>query len=279
MYAAVLLVLLAVQDGNPKAEKPWERKVQLPVPVPMELPAVAPTNPFFSPVDQPPAPRQTPMREDFPVTVAASFAAYVDKTGTCRRAHPISNPFPGVLEPVAQALLETEFTPAKAFGQPAAVWVDVGAELRGEAKQGRIVGLLAVPPDAGETPQLEGTPLPPPDARDPQLPNTDLEKLSTLPVPKRFSAKVPAQEFRQSFKLLVEVGPDGKVKRVVFLACPEGLRSWLLASTASWHFTPAYTKGTPTTAWIVLSGALEAKVGTLRGETLRVSRTSSYPAK
>lgn len=279
MHTAILLVLLAVQDGNPRAEKPWERKVQLPVPVPMELPAVPPTNPFFSSVDQPPAPRQTPMREDFPVTVAASFAVYVEKSGICRRAHPIANPLPGVLEPVRQALLETEFTPAKAFGQPAAVWVDVSADLRGEVKEGRVAQLVATLPDPGETPQLEAMPLPPGDPRDGQLPGTALEQLSSLPVPKRFSAKVSAQEFRQPFKLLLEVGADGKVKRVVFLACPEGLRSWLLASTASWLFTPAHAKGSPTTAWVVLSGILETKVGTLRAEGLRVSRTSSYPAK
>lgn len=279
MHAAILLVLLAVQDGNPKAEKPWERKVQVPVPVPLELPAVPPTNPFFSPVDQQPAPRQTPMREDFPVTVAASFAAYVEKNGVCRRAQPISNPFPGVLEPVRQALLETEFTPAKAFGQAAAVWVDVGADLRGEIKEGRVVQLAVTLPDPGETPQLEATPLPPGDPKDAQLPSTALDQLSSLPVPKRFSAKVPSQEFRQPIKLLVEVGADGKVKRLVFLACPEGLRSWVLASSASWLFTPPHSKGSPVPAWVVLSGVLEVKAGTLRAEGLRVSRTSSYPAK
>lgn len=279
MHTAILLVLLAVQEGNPKAEKPWERKVQVPVPVPMELPAVPPTNPFFSAVDQQPAARQTPMREDFPVTVAASFAAYVEKSGICRRAHPIANPLPGVLEPVRQALLETQFTPAKAFGQAAAVWVDVSADLRGEVKEGRVAQLVVTLPDPGETPQLEPMPLPPGDPKDGQLPSTALDQLSALPVPKRFSAKVPAQEFRQPFKLLVAVGADGKVKRVVFLACPEGLRSWVLASTASWLFTPAYAQGSATTAWVVLSGLLETKVGTLRAEGLRVSRTSSYPAK
>ncbi len=279
MHTAILLVLLAVQEGSPKAEKPWERKVQLPVPVPMELPAVPPTNPFFSPVDQQPAPRQTPMREDFPVTVSASFAAYVDKSGTCRRAHPIANPFPGVLEPVRQALLETEFTPAKAFGQPAAVWVDVSADLRGEVKEGRMAQLVVTLPDPGETPEPEAVSLPPGDPRDAQLPSTALDQLSAMPVPKRFSAKVPGQEFRQPVKLLAEVGTDGKVKRVVFLACPEGLRSWVLASSASWLFTPAQAKGAPTSAWVVLSGVLEVTAGTLRAEGLRVSRTSSYPAK
>ncbi len=279
MHAAILLVLLAVQEGNPKVEKPWERKVQLPVPVPMELPAVPPINPFFSPVDQQPSPRQTPMRKDFNVTVAATFAVYIEKNGTCRRAQPITNPFPGVLEPVRQALLETEFTPAKAFGQPVATWVDVSADLRGEVKEGRVAQLLVTLPDPGETPHVETPPLPPGDAKDGQLPSTALEQLSALPAPRRFSAKVPAQEFRQPFKLLAEVGTDGKVKRLVFLACPEGLRSWVLASAGSWLFTPAHTKGSPTTAWVVLAGVLETRVGALRAEGLRVSRTSSYPVR
>lgn len=279
MHAAILLVLLAVQDPNPKGEKPWERKVQLPVPVPLELPAVPAANPFFTPVDVQPSPRQTPMREDFAVTVPVSFAVYVEKNGTCRRAQPVSNPLPGVLEPVRLALLETDFIPAKAFGQPAAVWVDVGVDLRGEVKEGRVAQLSVTLPDPGDTPQLEPVPLPPLDPRDTQLPSTPLEQLSTAPAPKRFSAKVPAQEFRQPFKLLAEIGADGKVKRIVFLACPEGLRSWVLASSASWLFTPPQAQGSPVAAWAVLSGVFEVRVGTLRAEGLRVSRTSSYPAR
>lgn len=279
MTAAILLVLLAAQDANPKGEKPWERKVQLPVPVPLELPALPPANPFFTPVEVQPSPRQTPMREDFPVTVPVTVAVYVEKNGTCRKAQPVSNPLPGVLEPVRLALLETEFTPAKAFGQPAAVWVDVAVDLRGEVEEGRVAQLLVTLPDPGQTPQLEPAPLPPADPRDGQLPATPLERLSTMPAPKRFSAKAPAQDFRQPFKFLAEIGPDGRVKRVVFLALPEGLRPWVLASSASWIFTPPQVRGTPVAAWVMLSGALDVSVGTLRAEGLRVTRTSSYPAR
>ncbi|MGC8915774.1 MAG: hypothetical protein ACP5NF_02195 [Thermoanaerobaculum sp.] len=279
MNAAILLVLLAAQEATPRAEKPWERRVHVPVPVPVELPAVPPTNPFYVPVDVPPAARQTPMREDFATTVPVTFAVYIQTNGTCRRAQPVSNPFPGVLEPVRQAIVETEFSPAKAFGKPVAVWVDVTADLKGEIKEGQVRGLAVTLPDPATTPAEEPSPLPPPDPGDAQLPTSDLAQLSALPAPKRFSAKVPSQEFRQPFKLLAEIGKDGKVKRVVFLACPEGLRPWVLASAGSWVFAPAQVQGAPVAAWVVLSGVLEVRAGTLRAEGLRVSRGSSYPRK
>lgn len=274
VHTTLLLLLLAAEP--PKGEKPWERKVQLPVPVPMELPAVAPTNPFYRPLASLPQPKQTPLREDFPVTVPVPMAVYVGKDGSCRRAHPLANPFPGVLEPVRQALLETSFTPAKASGQPVAAWVDVGVDLRGEIKEGKLVQLVASAPDPAETPQLETSPVPQGDPKDKELPATPPEQLASAPAPKHFSAKVASQEFRQPVKLLVEVGAEGKVKRVVFLLCPEGLRRWVLASAGSWLFTSP--RGAET-AWVVLQGVLEVRAGTLKAEGLRVSRTSSYPRR
>lgn len=279
MRAALLVGLLLLADEASKGPKPWERKVQLPVPVPMALPEVQPTNPFFRPLRALPQPKQTPLRKDFPVTVPVSFAVYLERSGECLRARPLTNPLPGVLEPVRQALSETSFTPAKAFGQPAPLWLDVGLDLRGEVKEGRLSQLQVVAPDAAETPQVENLPLPPPDLRDSQLPATALEQLSAWPVPKRFAAKVPSQELRQAIKLLAEVGTDGKVKRVVFLFCPEGLRSWVLASAASWLFSPPQGDAGPVSAWVVLTGTLEVRMGTLRAEGLRVGRTSSYPQR
>ncbi len=277
MRAAVLISLLLLAVQAPRGQKPWERKVQLPVPVPMALPDVQPTNPFFRPLRALPQPKQTPLREDFPVTVPVSFAVYLSRWGECLRAQPLTNPLPGVLEPVRQALSETSFTPAKAFGQPTPLWLDVGLELRGEVKEGRLGQLQVVAPNAAETPQLEHLPLPPPDLRDKQLPATPLDRLSAWPVPKRFAAKVPGRELRQALKLLAEVGADGKVKRVVFLLCPEGLRSWVLASAASWLFSPPQGEAGPESAWVLLTGTLEVRMGTLRAEGLRIGRTSSYP--
>jgi hypothetical protein len=110
------------------------------------------------------------------------------------------------------------------------------------------------------------------------LPATPAQQLTAFPAPKRFSAKVPSQQFRQPFRLLLEVGAEGKVKRVLFLLCPEGLRSWVLASSGSWLFTPPQGAQGPVGAWFVVQGFLEVRVGTLRAEGLRVGRLASYPA-
>ncbi|MCS7183665.1 MAG: hypothetical protein NZ869_11225 [Thermoanaerobaculum sp.] len=279
MHVALVALLLMAQEASPKPDKPWEQKVALPVPVPMELPAVPPTNPFFTPLVAPPAPRQMPMREDFAVTVPVAFAVYVDKNGSCRRAQPLGNPLPGVVEPVRLALQETSFTPAKAFGQPVGVWVDVGVDLQGEISTGRLTQPVVTLPDPAEPATPESPALPPAEPRDSQLAGTPLAQLSSFPAPKRFSAKAPAQEFRQPIKLILELAPEGKVKRLVFLSCPEGLRPWVLASAAGWTFSPPQATVGPTTAWVVLAGVLEVQVKTLRAEGLRVSRTSSYPAK
>lgn len=274
-----LWLALALGSPGQDAEKPWERKVQLPVPVPVELPALPPTNPFYLPLASLPQAKQTPMRENFPVTVPVRFAIYVDKVGNCRRAHPLSNPLPGILEPLRQQLLEERLTPGKAFGQATSSWVDVQVDLRGKVAEGQVTQLVVGSPDPSATPEIEGFPLPPGDPRDAQLPATPVQQLTAIPSPGSFSAKVPKQEFRQPFKLLAEVSATGKVKRIVFLLCPEGLQSWVLASSSTWLFTPARTATGATDAWALLSGVLHVRVSPLRANALRVARTSSYPAK
>jgi len=278
MQWLLLWALLLASNAQEKGEKPWERKVQVPVPVPMQLPEVPATNPFYRPLVALPQAKQTPMREDFPITVPVSFSLYLTKEGECRRAHPLTNPMPGVLEPLRQELLQTTFTPAKAFGGAVATWLDVGVNLQGEIKEGKAVQLMIAAPDPAQTPTLEAIPTPPPDPKHGQLPATPAQQLTAFPAPKRFSAKVPSQQFRQPFRLLLEVGAEGKVKRVLFLLCPEGLRSWVLASSGSWLFTPPQGAQGPVGAWVVVQGLLEVRVGTLRAEGLRVGRLASYPA-
>lgn len=275
------LFLLALASGSAEqnVEKPWEKKLQLPVPVPVKLPALPPTNPFYLSLASLPQAKKTPMREDFPIKVPVRFAIYVDKEGNCRRAQPLSSPLPGVVESLKLRLLEERWDPGKAFGRATACWVDVQVDLRGEVTEGQVAQLVVASPDPAATPEIEFSPLPPGDPRDTQLPATAAQQLATTPSPRGFSAKVPKQEFRQPFKLLAEVSATGKVKRVIFLLCPEGLQSWVLASSSSWLFAPPRTATEATDAWVLLSGFLQVRMSSLRADGLRVSRTSSYPAK
>jgi hypothetical protein len=64
---------------------------------------------------------------------------------------------------------------------------------------------------------------------------------------------------------------------VVFLACPEGLRGWLLASMAAWTFRPAAGTGGPVNAWVQLDGEIEVKMGDLASDALKVMRQGWTP--
>src|SRR4030042_6875256 len=94
------------------AQKPWETRVDLPVPVPLELPAVPPTNPFAAPVLSPPSPLATPLREKFADTFAVLASAYVNGEGSCRRGVFNRLPWPGMEVDRRQAAYAVCFPPA-----------------------------------------------------------------------------------------------------------------------------------------------------------------------
>ncbi len=274
--AAVLLLLAA---GAAIAQKPWEARVNLPVPAPVELPAVPPTNPFATPVEMAPTLVASPMVEKLESVFRTTAALYVDSAGAVRRAVLLQVPLPGLGDELRQALLETSFTPGRALSGQDSTWLDVGIDLEGRVDRARVLGLRAVPPDPSVPPIPDGDPYPPVEPRDLQLAATPVESLDQLPVPKSFRARLSSRSWRQEFRLLAEVSPEGRCTRVVFLSCPSGLRRYLLASLSGWRFRPAQAGGAPVMAWARVEGALEVEVGTLRASALRVTRTSTYPQR
>ncbi len=274
---AVLLLALAARPAT--AEKPWEIKVNLPVPVPVELPAVPPTNPFATPLEEPPVVVASPMVEKLDSVFRTTAALYVDTAGVVRRAVFLQVSLPGLNEELRQALLETSFTPGRALAGQSNAWLDVGIDLEGRVDSAKVVGLRAVPPDPAVPPVPEADSYPAVDPRDLQLSATPVESLEQLPMPKSFRVRLSSRSWRQEFRLLAEVSPQGRCTRVVFLSCPTGLRRYLLASLASWAFRPAQARGASVTAWVNVEGTLEVEVGTLRANALKVTRTSTYPRR
>ena len=261
------------------AQKPWEMRVDLPVPVPLELPAVPPTNPFAAPVLSPPTPIATPLREKFVDAFAVLASVYVNGEGTCRRVVFTRLPWPGIETDLRQAVSELSFTPARANGTAVPVWLPLAIDFKGRINEGRVAKLEATAPDPGAPPVPEAFAPPSPDARDLELPATPLTRVDQLANPKRPPRiRVDGRAWRQPIRLLAEVGTDGRCQRVVFLACPEGLRPWLLASMAAWTFRPATDKAGPVAAWGYLDGVVEVEAGDLVSEGLRVMRAVSYPA-
>jgi hypothetical protein len=271
---AVPLVLLA---GPALAQKPWEMRLDLPVAIPVELPAVPPTNPFARPLTALPVPVATPMLEKLDTVLHAEAAVYVDAAGVCRRAVLLAAPLPGLSAEINAAVLETTFLPGQARGQAVPVWLTVAFDLGGRIKGGRVIRLTPSAPDPAAPPAPEPAPPPVADARDLALPATPAEQLDALPSGRRFRASVSGRALRQGIRLLAEVTADGRCSRVVFLSCPDGLRAWLLRSLAGWTFRPATAAEGATAAWVQLDGEVEAELSGLSAERLTVSRASAYP--
>jgi len=259
------------------AQKPWETRVDLTVPVPIELPEVPPTNPFAAPLAVQPVALETPLAERFDVSVAAEASAYVDANGTCRRVVFTRLPLPGLAAELQEHLTDTDFTPAKLLGASVPTWAAVAVDLSGRIDEGKIARMALLPPDPLVPPIPDEPPAPAPEARDLQIPATRLEQLDQIPTAKRFRVRIGGQDVRQAVRLLLEIGADGRCQRVVFLSCPEGMRQWLLRSLAGWRFQPAQGSEGATVAWALLDAELAVEIGTLRGDALRLSRQSSYP--
>lgn len=277
--AASLATLLLPLASLAQPQRPWENKVNLPVPVPVELPAIAATNPFAVPVDTPPTVLTSPLAEKLDSVFRATAAVYVDGAGLVRRAVLLAVPLPGIGDELRLALLETSFTPGKSLAGQVSTWMDVGVDLEGRVDGAKLLALRALPPDPASPPVPEAEPQPVGEPRDAQLPAAPIEAMDQLPLPKSFRVRLPGRSWRQEFRVLAEVSPEGRCSRVVFLSCPAGLRRFLLASLSGWTFRPAQAAGAPVAAWVRLEGALEVEISSLRANALRVNRVSTYPRR
>jgi hypothetical protein len=273
----LLPIVIVLASVSALAQKPWELRVDLPVPVPLELPAVPPTNPFATPVVTPPAPVATPLRAKFPDTFTVLASAYIDAQGVCRRVVFTRLPWPGLASALRPIISGTAFTPARASGTPVPVWLPIGIDLKGRIDEGRVARVQGQAPDPAVPPAVEPDVPPTADAGDAGLQATPVERVEQLPNPKRFRVRIDGVPWRQPFRLLAEVGADGRCQRVVFLACPEGLRRWLLASMAAWTFQPASGTGGPVAAWVQLDGEIELEMGNLSSNALKVMREGWSP--
>jgi hypothetical protein len=275
----VTMLSLLLLSAPVLAQKPWEARVDLPVPVPLELPAVPLTNPFAAPVLSPPSLVATPLREKFTNTFTVLASAYVSSEGSCRRVVFTRMPLPGMDTELRQAVSELNFIPARAGGAAVPSWLPLAIDLKGRVNEGRVTKLQATSPDPSTPPVPEVAATPTPDARDLNMPATPLARLEQLASPKRSPRmRVDGHTWRQPIRLLADVSVEGRCQRVVFLTCPEGLRPWLLASMAAWTFRPATGKAGPVQAWALLEGEVEVEVGNLASEGLRVMQAASYPS-
>jgi hypothetical protein len=273
LVAATLLVACPVL-----AQKPWEQRVDIAVPVPVELPAIPPSNPFAMASDTLASALQTPLNEDFEGMFPVTVAGYVDAKGICRRAVVTYSSLPGIAAPVTNEIAETRFTPAMLAGTAVATWTTLGLELVGRINEGSVVRVQSLAPNPSVPTQPDPGTTVGPEERDLQLPATPVENLEQLPSPKRFRVRTGSLGFKHSIRLLAEVSERGVCERVVFLSCPDGLRGWLLASLGNWSFRPALRQGSAVTTWVILEADLDVETSSLSTDTLRVLRQNPLAA-
>jgi hypothetical protein len=276
VIASIVLVLV-VQTAPAAAQKPWETRLDLRVPVPVDMPALQPANPFAAAVVTPPMPRLTPLAEKYVGVFSIQTSAYIDASGVCQRVVFLRTPWPAVTAETQTVLTETTFAPARAAGAPVATWLPIGIDLNGRIDEGRVIRVQPSTPDPAAPPAVERITAPVPQANDLALPATRVEQLEVAPQPKRFRAKLGSRAWQQPIRLLAEVATSGRCERVVLLSCPEGLAPWLLASLASWTFAPAQGPDGPVMAWVQLDLDIAVEVGSLSADALRLSRVSMYP--
>jgi hypothetical protein len=271
---AVSLLLLG---STASAQKPWETRLDIAVPVPVELPAIAPLNPFASPVSTPPVVKSMPLRPKYVGTFPAQVAAYIDTAGSCKRTVLVRPPWGGLGADLQAAFAETTFAPGRSFGGPAATWLPVFVDLKGRIDEGRVITVNVTLPDPAAPPDADGVAAPVAEKRDLELVAVPVEKLDQLPAAKRFKVRIDGRTWRENVRILVQVDAGGRVQKVVFLSCPDGLRGWLLASLSGWVFQPAQSVEGPLVAWAEVNASIEVVADDLAGDGLRVSRETLYP--
>ncbi len=276
-FVAAAVLAGTVVAAAEAADKPWELRVDLAVPVPVALPEVPAVNPFAATSATVPVARTTPMASKFETTFPVRAAIYADAAGEVRRIVFVDVPLPGIVGDLREAVDKVEFSPARSFGGTVPTWVDLAFALDGRVDDGEVTAVRTVSPDPAVPPVPDAAPAPVGADSDAELPATPVEKLEQTPLPRRFRARVSGREWTQTFRLLAEVSPRGRCEKVVFLSLPEGLRGWMLASLAGWTFQPAMGATGPVSAWVVIEGDVAVDLGTLRSDALRVTRESSYP--
>ena len=274
---AVFACAVILVSSSGLAQKPWETRIDLRVPLPVEFPAVAPANPFAGSLQSLPVAKLTPLLPKYVDTFMVQVAAYISSEGACRRAVFLRTPWSGVTAPLQTALSETTFTPARTSGGVASTWLPLSIDLKGRVEGGKVQHIQPSAPDPSQPPSPEHAVVPSPDATDLALPATRVEQLEQMPLPKRFRARLDSRAWQIAVRVLVEVSPDGRCQRLIFLSCPDGLRPWLLTSLASWTFQPAQGQAGPVAAWVQLDLDIQVETGTLVADPLRFSRSSTYP--
>ncbi len=272
----VVLLFASAVSAQTSANRAWQQRLSLEIPLPVPAVELESVNPFALPVDTPPKFLTSAAPAKVPVAGPAVIAAYVDAKGECLGAVPLDLPFPGLTSVIVEELTGKRFEPALVGAAPAPSWVVMQARLEGRVKESQAAEPQFTPPDP-TTPPIPSQPSTiSPSGHLLRLPVTQTADLTSLASPKRFKIKAPGQEAGIVISALVHVTSGGLCDRFVPLDLPSGLTPWLSAYLDTWRLEPATRDGQPVESWVIYSGRVQLKISGLNSTEIRVLADLTY---
>lgn len=240
---------------------------RLPDPVRLAPAEVAYVHPLWKPLDAPARISEKPVLETLDTLWPVFFTVHLLETGRVAEAVPVEPPFRGVASRLPDLVPKWKFTPAKKDGRAVATWATFGYDMRVVLEKAAVVTFAL-------TPVLREDPMPrvrpetkgdewmlrypkDPTPRDASV--VSIEDVDFMPQPEKTSWDFDSTRLRSKVTALVEVGSDGRVRRLV----PTGpgveplVVEWIRRSTPKWKMTPALAGGKPVDSWMSLEATLE----------------------
>jgi len=195
------------------------------------------------------------------------LALKLSESGQVLEAQAVEPPLAGIgVQAVTQAARWT-FEPAKKDNRPVATWNTFGFNIDVIVENGSFSTFGLVPVGKGDPLQTVWSEAKgdawmvryPREIHPPDTSVLSIEEVDVLPTPRKASWRYDDAKLRSRITAYVEVGPDGKVSRIVPTSPPnEGvIVEWVRRNASVWKFTPALAGGKPTASWLFLDASLE----------------------
>jgi hypothetical protein len=271
-----LVVVATTAAAQTAANRAWQQRMDVEIPLPIPLVELEAVNPFAVEVDETPKVIRATTPRKVDIIGAATVAAFVDAKGVCLGAVPLELPVPGLTAPLVEDLNGIRFDPALAGSAPQPSWVVVEIAMEGRVKEAEIIDQTLVMPNPSKPP-VPNQPVamkPPGSLRD--LKATPHAQLSKLAAPRRIKVSAPGRDDEIHVRALVHVTENGRCDKYVPLELYGGLNPWFSGFLASWQVQPATRDGAPVATWVEYSARFRMKLSGVSSTTSRVVRDREY---
>jgi hypothetical protein len=271
-----ITLLAAVSAAQQSTTRPWQKRLQTEIPLPVPMTTLASTNPFSVPVDSVPVLLGSTSPRKVVVSGTAVAAALVDAKGECLGAVPIELPFPGLTSTLVDELRAARFDSGRVGTVPKASWTVIEVSISGKVKESEVVDQALELPDPEDPPRRRLPERVAPSGNLLNLAVAPHSELTTRAAPRRLKFKVPARDADVPIQALLHITEDGRCDRFVPLNVDAGFHRWLSAYLASWRLDAATRDGQPVDSWVVYSARVKMKLSALESTSFRASADRTY---